>query len=241
MVVARSDKRPEPGDEVWPREQTAPWSRSSARGSGGGAPRPTRPSPPPQEHSQGGEPGTRLPGEPLHLRPRPQAAVLPPAEDRAVQRGRRVCLGGGRRGRPPAGRRRQAPPGDSGQAPQDEGHVPVTRTPRASRRRQAWGKGPPTPPRRRPAGRGRGVRPDPPRTGPVTSGCSASRLKNPVLTLKTEEQSAPRDPHTLFGEMAVPAAHLAATLWRRGLEISCPLSSVFVGLASICPATKEQD
>uniref|UniRef100_A0A8P0TRT7 Kinase non-catalytic C-lobe domain containing 1 n=1 Tax=Canis lupus familiaris TaxID=9615 RepID=A0A8P0TRT7_CANLF len=78
-----------------------------------------------QEHRQGGEPGARVPGEPLHVRPRPQAAVLPQAKDRPLQRGRRLRVSGRQQGLPPPREQREALAEDPGQAAQNEGHVSV--------------------------------------------------------------------------------------------------------------------
>ncbi|XP_049553035.1 kinase non-catalytic C-lobe domain-containing protein 1 isoform X2 [Orcinus orca] len=78
-----------------------------------------------QKHRQGGEPGPRVPGEPLHVRPRPQAAVPPQAEDRPIQRGGHLHPGRGQQGWRPPGGQREALQEDSGQAAENESHVPV--------------------------------------------------------------------------------------------------------------------
>ncbi|XP_057387585.1 kinase non-catalytic C-lobe domain-containing protein 1 isoform X1 [Balaenoptera acutorostrata] len=78
-----------------------------------------------QKHRQSGEPGPRVPGEPLHVRPRPQAAVPPQAENRPIQRGRHLHSGRGQQGWLPPGGQREALQEDSGQAAENESHVPI--------------------------------------------------------------------------------------------------------------------
>ncbi|XP_022424093.1 kinase non-catalytic C-lobe domain-containing protein 1 isoform X2 [Delphinapterus leucas] len=78
-----------------------------------------------QKHRQGGEPGPRVPGEPLHVRPRPQAAVPPQAENRPIQRGGHLHSGRGQQGWRPPGGQRKALQEDSGQAAENESHVPI--------------------------------------------------------------------------------------------------------------------
>ncbi|XP_053441626.1 kinase non-catalytic C-lobe domain-containing protein 1 isoform X3 [Nycticebus coucang] len=78
-----------------------------------------------EKHSQGGEPGPRVPGEPLRVQPRPQAPVVPQAEDRSLQWGRHLHLGSRQQDQLPPGLQRETLAQDPGQAAEDESHVPV--------------------------------------------------------------------------------------------------------------------